>query len=89
MIKDLLNIEVVATLNQAFCQLHHSMERCSNATYVRFQCAKVIHPATCLVSLQHAQYNSTRSEYAPDEVALNERPVGASFGRMPPASGRH
>ncbi len=45
LIKDLLNIEVVASLNQAFCQLHHSSELCSNATYAHTQCAKVIHPA--------------------------------------------
>ncbi|CAL5226830.1 g9694 [Coccomyxa viridis] len=41
LIKDLLNIEVVATLNHAFCSLHHSLDRCSNATYAHTQCAKV------------------------------------------------
>ena len=46
MIKDLLNIEVVATLNQAFCKLHHSLEHCSSNTYARTQCTKVVNPAT-------------------------------------------
>ena len=46
LIKDLLNIEVVASLNQAFCKLHHSLEHCSNTAYAHTECAKVVGPAS-------------------------------------------
>lgn len=39
-IRDLLNVEVVATLNLAFCKLHH-LKHCSDETYVNSECAKV------------------------------------------------
>ena len=39
-IRDLLNVEVVATLNLAFCKLHH-LKHCSDKTYVNSECAKV------------------------------------------------
>ena len=39
-IRDLLNVEVVATLNLAFCNLHH-LKHCSDQTYMNAECAKV------------------------------------------------
>ena len=38
-VRDLLNIEVVATLNMAFCELHHK-KACSGEN-VRRECGKV------------------------------------------------
>ncbi len=42
LIRDLLNIEVVAKLNSAFCSLHH-LKHCLHDTSVRQQCAQVGH----------------------------------------------
>ena len=42
LIRDLLNTEVVAKLNSAFCGLHH-LEHCSHDASARQQCAQVGH----------------------------------------------
>ncbi|KAK9908125.1 hypothetical protein WJX75_002968 [Coccomyxa subellipsoidea] len=58
LIRDLLNIEVVATLNAAFCELHHST-RCSGHTVTQEECERV---ADLMAEIEEAWHQLERSE---------------------------